>query len=113
MRFGFDIDGTITAAPEAFAAIMRALRQAGHDVHVITGQSSPITSEDWAKRVHQLETLGIGTDCYGRMHISGPPDWVADKAAYCRENGIDFVFENDVAYGRAIAAVCPVTLMVE
>jgi hypothetical protein len=112
MRFGFDIDGTITAAPAAFAAIMRALRRDGHEVHVVTGQTDPITTEDTTARLRQLEKLGIGTDCYERIHLSGPPDWVSDKADYCREQGLDLVFENDVAYGRAIAAVgCPVTIM--
>lgn len=112
MNFGFDIDGTITAAPGAFAAIMRALRRDGHLVHVITGQTTPVTPEDIEARVRQLESLGIGGDCYSRLHLSGPPSWVADKAGYCRDQQIDFVFENDSTYAKAIQVFCPVTLMV-
>jgi hypothetical protein len=112
MNFGFDIDGTITAAPEVFAAIMRALRRDGHIVHVITGQTTPVTPEDTHARIKQLESLGIGTDCYSRLHLSGPPDWVTDKAGYCRDVPMDFVFENDAAYAKAIKVFCPITLMV-
>ncbi len=36
MRVGIDFHGTIDAHPDYFAAVMRALRDAGHQVGVVT-----------------------------------------------------------------------------
>ncbi len=109
VNFAFDIDGTITAAPKAYGAMMTALVAAGHEVHALTGQTTPITDADIQGRVRQLEALG--TTDFTHLAVVGPPDWVAAKANYCREHDICFVFENDVAYAQAISAACPVTVM--
>lgn len=34
MKFGLDHDGVISAKPEVFAALSKALVAAGHEVHV-------------------------------------------------------------------------------
>jgi hypothetical protein len=110
--FGFDIDGTISAAPEVFAAIMEALLERGHEVHVITGQTREVTNADVERRVAQLAALGIfWGQHFDKLHLAGAPDWIADKAAYCRDHKVDFMFEDSVLYAKAISAWCPVTVM--
>ena len=110
MKFGFDVDGTLTALPAQLGAIMRALRAAGHEVHVITGQTAPITDASFAKRRAQLSALGLD-GAYDELHIAGPPDWVADKHAYCAEWHIDLMVEDSLVYAAAISAVTPLLMV--
>lgn len=101
MDFGFDIDGTLSAAPEAIGAIMRALRTAGHVVHVITGLGiGEVQQSNIDERKHQLKVLGVEND-YDFLHIAVQPV-VPDKANYCRDHNIVLMFENDMAYVNAI-----------
>lgn len=111
MKFGFDIDGTITAAPAAFAAIMLALRQAGHECWVITGVVGSAGDEN-ARRA-QLAAVGVSPACFDGLRIFATNDGpvAAQKAAFCRNEGIDFVFENEPSYAEAIIKACPVTVM--
>lgn len=112
--FGFDVDGTITAAPKAFASIMGALRDAGHYVYVITGQTRDVTPADYTRRRNQLDSLGVHQDVqYDALHIAGPPDWVEDKRLFCEQHLLDFVFEDSLRYAEAISTICPVTVMYE
>lgn len=113
MRFGFDIDGTITAAPKVFATMMPALRASGHFVYIITGQTRPVTADDYLRRRDQLRDLGIDPSDYDLLYVAGPPDWVENKRAFCERWAIDFVFEDSLRYAKAISTVCPVTVMYE
>jgi uncharacterized HAD superfamily protein len=38
LRFGIDIDGTITRAPKHFKRLIDALLASGNDVHIVTGR---------------------------------------------------------------------------
>ena len=107
MRFGFDIDGTLTALPAQLGAIMRGLRATGHEVHVITGQSTPVTEASTRGRRDQLAAIGLA-DAYDRLHLAGPPDWVADKRDYCAAHGIALMVEDSAVYAAAIGKVTPI-----
>lgn len=118
MRVAVDIDGTITAHPERLAATMRALREAGHEVIVLSGSLYRATalydSIDWLPcmvREVQLHEIGLraGRD-YDRIVVSTAPttDGVArGKGRYVVEHGIDMVFEDTPMYLDAIRAAAP------
>lgn len=102
MNFGFDIDGTISAAPVPFAAIASALIAAGHEVHVLTGtMERTIDDAHRQRRIDQLTLLGFP---YTRLHIVHAPFHVESKAAYCAEHEIVMMFEDSIPYSDAIAA---------
>lgn len=111
MKFAFDLDGTITAAPEAFKAIMESLMNEGHEVIVLTGQTREVLLEDHEARFKQLAHYGITPDYFTDIIIAGPPDWVKFKADYCRDNEVALMFENDPAYSQAISEFTPTTMM--
>ena len=88
MKIGLDLDETISALPEWFALISRALVEAGHEVHVITYR--PVGSE---AAVHaELQDHGIG---YTALHVPlesvQAPAWKAGLAA---ELGLDLMVED-------------------
>lgn len=64
MNIGIDIDGTISAAPEFFAALTRAFRQAGHRVYIITCR------EPMTVRATRSELADWGIE-YDDMHLCG------------------------------------------
>lgn len=103
MNFGFDIDRTITAAPEQFGAIMSALTNAGHYCYVITGTMDPIaTPGHYDGRVMQLLDHGIReVQHYQSIHIVVAPH-AENKAKYCVENDICFMFDDAPAYIAAM-----------
>ncbi len=110
MNFGFDIDGTISAAPEAFAAIAAALIAAGHEVHVLTGTMEPTIDDAMRqRRVAQLAAFGFP---YSRLHIVNAPTHVSGKAAYCSEHRIVMMFEDSIPYSDAIAAAGTFVMLV-
>ena len=99
MNFGFDIDGTITAEPEAYAAIMASLTAAGHWCHVITGtMDDAVTDDHTAKRRAQLEKHGILPGVHWNyLHIVTAPHAI-NKAKYCEQRDIRMLFEDSDAY---------------
>jgi len=114
--YGFDIDGTITAAPEAMRELMAALIEAGHHVAVLTGSMGHVgpDTDHRDKRTTQLEALGIhgGThydslSCYG----DGPDAVAKEKAAEAGRTGMAMMFEDSLQYALHIAAHCPVMVM--
>jgi uncharacterized HAD superfamily protein len=110
MNFGFDIDGTITAAPVAFAAIAKALLAAGHEVHVLTGtMDTALNAGHMQRRKEQLATIGFP---YTHLTIVHAPLHVESKAAYCRDHDIVLMFEDSIPYGDAIAAAGTFVMMV-
>lgn len=102
MNFGFDVDGTITAAPEAFAALAAALLAAGHEVHVITGTMDALTEAQFAARRAQLASHGFPVPT--ALHIVTAPH-AEQKAAYCRDHEIVMMFEDSPIYINAIRAL--------
>ncbi|MDX1373065.1 MAG: hypothetical protein R3321_11375 [Nitrososphaeraceae archaeon] len=83
MKFGFDLDNTITEAPEMWAAIINALSDAGHETHIITYRHPVQHLKDTKK---ELEMYGIR---YDHLHL------VCDKEEICRIWKIDMAFDDD------------------
>ena len=99
MNFGFDIDGTISAAPDIFATIMRSLIAAGHGVHVLSGTGDTVITDHYDRRREQLAAWGIP---YTALKIVCNPHHLQAKADYCREHDIVMMFEDSVPYTRSI-----------
>lgn len=103
MKFGFDIDETITAKPEIFREIMFSLSNMANEVFVISGLTSDHLAPSREARVAQLEKLGISRHShykelllcpivdagYGPAHIYG--GW---KRQICVDLGIEVMFED-------------------
>lgn len=110
MNFGFDIDGTITAAPEAYRVLMSSLRAAGHGVFVLTGtMDAEATPGHYQGRLQQLRLCGVA-GYYDMLHIVTAPH-ALNKAKFCQEHQIAFMFEDARSYGEEIKKVATVVLM--
>lgn len=100
MIFGFDIDGTITAAPKQFAALTHALHAAGHEVAILTGtMDTEVSVTHNIRRTRQLEELGIH---YDYLEIVHAPHHVQAKADFCKRYGVVMMFEDSPEYAKAI-----------
>lgn len=115
---GCDIDGTITADPDAYREILSALVSAGHEVHVITAGDP--SRPDWhmspADRVEQLLRYDLvqGRD-YTMLHVADGDDkeeMGAAKRDICEQFGVVFMFENDETFAAEISQVAQCVLMV-
>ena len=82
MNFGIDIDGTITANPELFSILSRAIRRDGGQVHIVSSR----TRDDDVMEATQLELRRHGI-VYDHIYLL-PPQEVAD--ATCRHDGLDW-----------------------
>lgn len=81
MKMAFDIDGTITAYPQAFCSIVQALYKAGIEIHIITNRES----DAYERTCRQLSDYDI------------PFHYLAitkDKAKYIKESNIKVLYEN-------------------
>lgn len=121
MRFAVDCDGTLTRYPDLFVAIGRALKQAGHEVHILTGID---LATFVGKRVPKYECLR-DTSWYDEVWTSGlynenerrlAAEVVAGrldnhvlvgifKRRMCAERGVSLLFDDDVEHVRAKGGV--------
>lgn len=91
MTFAFDIDGTITRAPDVFAAMAAALRQAGHGVVIVTFR------EDREGALRDLASWGVAFDTLiisdsREMMALGAERW---KGVVCRRLGAAVLIDDD------------------
>lgn len=88
MRIGLDLDDTITALPEWFSVVTKALVAAGHEVHVITYRSPGTEAEV------QVELAELGIE-YTGLHLPTagelPPAW---KSRVAGELELDLMIED-------------------
>jgi len=86
MKIGIDVDGTMDEAPWLYSLLTRALREAGHEVHVITYR------DDREKVIEQLREWGIS---YDGLHLPDgivyAPEWKGELAG---KLGLDVMFED-------------------
>jgi len=97
MRIAIDVDGVITEAPAFFAVLTQALRDAGHEIHIVTDFDEHFRDQ----RQRELREMGIEFDA---LAIT------ADKAGYCREHGIDFAIDDDPEYFTGQGRQIPLSL---
>lgn len=85
MKIAIDVDDTISQAPEFFAEFCKAMRAAGHEIHIVTAMVEGYRPF----RERELENWGIEYD-----HM----EFTCFKDKYCHENGIDYAFDDDSGY---------------
>jgi hypothetical protein len=106
MNVALDIDGTITAKPEFFAVLSKAIRANGGKVIIVTSRSN--TTEVKAQTRRELRGYGIAFDelvviadaAGDRLPCPhGDLDWYQQylwqKVAVCVERGVTIIFEDD------------------
>jgi len=97
VRIAIDGDGVITEAPEFFAALTQALRNAGHNVHSVTDFDEHFRDQ----RERELREMGVE---FNVLAIT------ADKVGYCHEHGIDFAIDDDPEYFTEQGRQIPLSL---
>lgn len=121
MKFAIDCDGTSTRYPDLFVAIGRALRQAGHQVYILTGIDMGTFV---GKRVPKYEcfkdaswydevwTSDLYNDAERRLAaevVSGRLDNHVlvgiFKRRICAEREVSLLFDDDVEHVRAKGGV--------
>lgn len=100
MRFGVDIDGTITAMPEVFRCLCRNAIRCGDQVFVITAGIAGHGAKDTeVGRQRELAALGMRLGVhYTRIFLAHGADRrevAAAKAELCRNLHVDVMFDND------------------
>ena len=110
-----DVDGTITAGPEVYEPLMRALMKDGHKVYVLTGaitMKSPGAHVEL--RMQQLATFGIhkGTH-YTDLHVFVDSDsWniARMKCDFLRDNDVALFIDDSKPYLETSMVISPRTL---
>lgn len=109
-KFGFDIHGVLDDLPETFLALNRALYDAGHEIHIITGITAgkEVLQEllDIGIRWHRFFSIvdyhkSIGTPIeYGKDGLPWLDRelWNKTKGEYCKRVGIDMHFDDTGEY---------------
>ena len=110
-KFGFDVHGVITAHPKEFAILTRILMEAGHQIHIITGQQNDevLKAKLVKYNISYTHIFSITTyllennytvtwDSKGEPHFAIDA-WNYSKAVYCEENNIDMHFDDSDTYG--------------
>ena len=89
MNIGIDIDGTITAAPEFFACLTKALFADGHNVHILTFRAHSMKE--------QTEKLlkDIGIKYHGLHFVENFVD-LSLKARWADKLDLDMVMEDRI-----------------
>lgn len=85
MRFSFDVDGLILEMPALFSVLTSALKQAGHEIFIVTDFDESYR----AYREKELAELGI---VYDELIIT------AQKERFFQEKNVDFAFDDDATY---------------
>jgi uncharacterized HAD superfamily protein len=108
LRFGIDLDHTITAAPALFAWLAQAIQAAGGEVHILTGDkgvASP-SDADYAQKASVLTALGIS---YDALYVA-PHPIAAHKAEYCKTVGINWFVDDRYRNVIEVSQICPTAL---
>lgn len=84
----FDIDGTITKAPQMFAILSAALRAAGHRVAVVTLRQDRVSAEE------TLRACKVDYDSLDTLPMDYDGDAVAWKVERLRDLGASTVFDD-------------------
>jgi uncharacterized HAD superfamily protein len=102
-----DLDGTITAAPDFFAAEMFGLRLMGFEVHVLSGAENGIATPADKDLKRQLRhSLGVmkGVHYDKLAVINGPHDKIPkNKVRYMQQVGATHLIDNRKGNCKAAA----------
>ena len=98
--WAFDVDDTLTVAPQQFARLSQALRAIGDRVVIVTGHG-PV-----AARQALLDAIGFVAD---DIVVVDPGEFGEGKAKALEDLGAWFLFDDKLQFGPEVIAVCPVT----
>jgi hypothetical protein len=117
MKFAIDCDGTITRYPELFVVIGRALKQAGHEVFILTGIDMSTFVNKRVPKYGVFRDVGwydevLTSDLYNDNERRLAVEVIAGrldnhvlvgifKRRICSEKGIALLFDDDVEHVRA------------
>lgn len=91
MKLGLDLDSTITAAPGAFSALARSVKESGGTVHIIHGADKPGPTD---QAVAKARLAQCGMDgLYDSLDIASKPI-AKSKAAIAGRLGLDMFIDN-------------------
>ena len=97
--WSFDIDDTITSAPQRYSRLAHALRDAGDKIVCVTGHGPMDT------RIALLDALDFP---YDDIIIVDPGEFGKGKAKALKKIGAFMHFDDRVEFGPEIIKVCPV-----
>lgn len=114
IKVGIDIHGVIDRDPKLFAELTRRMKEAGHEVHIITGREiceELITKlADLRISYDQLFSItsyhkDVGTyitykDSDPTQPLIAPHKWDSTKAYYAEKEGLSIHFDDSTEYGR-------------
>lgn len=98
-----DLDGTITAAPSFYKALMDGLRSGGHEVVVLSGCAGERASPEEANaKAVILDSLGLARSYDRLVVVAAPHNKVATpKVDYMTHVGACALIDNDKANVKA------------
>lgn len=115
--FGLDIDGTLTAMPDFFRPMCRAIMQAGGLVYLITGckpGDGPARATN-AGREAQVAQYGFRRGIeYAAIFIcpGGTEDAIGKaKERVCKRMGVQLLIDNDPTFANDVAHAVPCALL--
>lgn len=105
LRVGLDVDNTITAYPEFFSLLSRAVKGSGGHVFVVTSRTR--TPETIEATKEELNDLGIVYDHLYILHDQKEADricpfdldwyqrFIFQKTVYCKANRVSIYFDDE------------------
>jgi len=121
LKIGLDFHGIldiflqpnpVVGAPTVFKVLANLLIDAGHEIHIITGEENTIAFRDELARLgihytkifsivsyHKRKKTPIRYDKDGEPWIDKDL-WNQTKADYCRRNKIDLHIDDSATYGK-------------
>jgi len=111
MNFGFDLEGTLDAEPEAFRAICQGLILQSQGVYVITAYYSEDLERDNLQetiRRNQLNAIGFRQTRHYTDMLFAPGDTAECqgqiKRALCEQMNVQLMFEDREVFADQISA---------
>jgi len=109
LKLGLDVHGVIDTFPKDFTRLTKALVEAGHEVHVITGlkkngkiekelKDAGIYYTHYFSIVDQLEADGVEIKWVNGLPWAPDKPWNEAKAKYCETVHVDIHIDDSYVY---------------
>ncbi len=108
MKIGLDIHGTIDAHRPFFAEMSKLFKQAGHEVHILTGPSKEKLKPDELKDIQFTHFFSVVDHCLAKGAVvvydeNNNPwmdqyEWNRAKGDYARMHNLDLMIDDSTVY---------------